>query len=1040
MTANITAPTEQVRIVGYDPSYAAALADMWNRSNESWGGGSYQRTEESVRRDMAASSDMHVFLAVAGDEVVGYCSFAHYRNDEGALYVPLLNVRPDYHGHKVGRNLILSAVRKTIEAGWPRLDLFTWAGNTKAVPMYKKCGFFWEKNDDYVHLMNFIPTVLQTEALAPYFAALDWYADSTREIVIQPDGDTERGFDFLNYSWQKGDIALRAEFEKSGRGLTALETPDYEISTEIANHGLVFGSSYPVRYHVKNRSASELTLEVAGQDDKNIRFDLQASLTLAPGEAAILEGEFSIDPIREEQSNKKTHPVVFSKWLIGGKKAEFRIGVAPKFPVKLKTALPSRALHPGLPAEMALNVENNFDVAATFSFELPEEDFLEWSGRSVRFTVPAKGRTVVPVPFTLRAYGLYSRDIEVTAYPEGQEAFTFKSHLAVLMKGLTGRYGGDAGEQWVAVNGAYSLHYNKNDNAMWLEYPGSIHSFWWAFPKLGKPFSEELSKKKPKDMKIYSDQECQVLEATHDLDEFPGVELKSLVRLSANGVAEFNNEIRNTGTTKLDELFLMVNFGFYGSRLIMPYQGRFIDMGDKYASDPGHWDSSKLTENWLYCLESTGNCGVSWDPALKLQRPEYTLGLEQSLGVLAPGESVSTKGIVFALNTFRTWSDFRAFARKQQVDVIPVLDPHLDLSLGDGNLFAADGVQAVLSERKMMPLSGKLELYVQAAGSGEQKAGELTVLAEQEAQAASLPVYADGGEGARRLRMVYLGEERIQERTALWFPQNGTPVTFETAEGPAGTEYRAGNGVLSIAAAPGFGDSVHSLKYKGQEWLDTSYPKAGPRSWWNPWHGGLGIGVHGMSPYSRHKELKTASWTEQTDVYGNVWKGIRLSMSIEQHEANRGITVHQHYLMLPGVPVLCRLNSITNEAGAVWPYFVFSEVGYFQPSPVFSEGWMEAPNQGRFPAGKVEADFDTKGLFRLGANGRKDLLQIVNHYPNQKATAYLNNKVYNYGIDHPLTLRSGETVWTQPTFMVMGDIPLELEDIHGLLKVSFVQN
>ncbi|MFD0960511.1 hypothetical protein [Paenibacillus chungangensis] len=58
--------------------------------------------------------------------------------------------------------------------GWPRLDLFTWAGNTKAVPLYKKCGFFWEKKDDSVHLMNFIPTVLQTEALLPSLERLDW--------------------------------------------------------------------------------------------------------------------------------------------------------------------------------------------------------------------------------------------------------------------------------------------------------------------------------------------------------------------------------------------------------------------------------------------------------------------------------------------------------------------------------------------------------------------------------------------------------------------------------------------------------------------------------------------------------------------------------------------------------------------------------------------------------------------------------------------------------------------------------------------------
>ncbi len=128
-----------VRIVEYNHSYAAAVADMWNRSMESWGGGHSRRTPESVIQDMDSTINLHVFLAMDGEEVVGFCSFSHYQLDEGALYVPLLNVRPDYHNRKVGKALILHAVAKTVELGWPRLDLFTWAGNTKAVPMYKKC-------------------------------------------------------------------------------------------------------------------------------------------------------------------------------------------------------------------------------------------------------------------------------------------------------------------------------------------------------------------------------------------------------------------------------------------------------------------------------------------------------------------------------------------------------------------------------------------------------------------------------------------------------------------------------------------------------------------------------------------------------------------------------------------------------------------------------------------------------------------------------------------------------------------------------------
>ncbi|WP_405153560.1 GNAT family N-acetyltransferase [Paenibacillus sp. FSL K6-0108] len=1040
----VTSIIEQIRIIEYDPSYAAALADMWNRSNESWGGGTNQRTEDTVRREMESSSNLNAFLAVHENEVVGFCSFAHYRYDENALYVPLLNVRPDYHGYKVGRNLILNAVRKTVEAGWPRLDLFTWAGNTKAVPMYKKCGFFWEKKDDNVHLMNFIPTILQTEALAPYFEELDWYADSTRELVIEPDGRRERGFDFFDYSWQKGDISLRAEFEKSGRGLTALETPDYEIFTEIDDHDLVFGSEYKVRYRITNRSTSELKFEIKGHDNKNIRFALDDARAVAPGETVYVEGAFHLDPVKEEQSQNKTHPVVASTWLIGGRKAEFRMGVAPKFPAKINTVLPVKELYKGIPAELYLNVDNNFDSEAEFSFDLPEDEFLEWAERSVSFTVPAKGKASVPIAFTLHSYGLYSQEVEVTAVPTDKQAVSFTTKLSVLMKGTEGRYGGENGDQWVAVNGAFSLHMGKQDNIMWVEYPGSRHTFWWTYPKLGKPYAEELSKKQAREVKIYPEGERQIFEAIYDSEDFPGLQIKSVVKLSASGIAEFHHEIENTrGTAWEEDLFLMNNFGFFGNGLILPYQGRFVDMGDDYAGDPNHWDSAQITENWLFCKEEYGACGIYWDPSLKLIRPEYTLGLQHEIGRLEAGTVARTKETVFALNTFAKWSDFRAFARKQRNLVLPLLDSHLDLTLSGGNPFTPEVLKVELNERKLVPLAGKLELYVQYGGEPEYMATATEFNSEQQLDTAKVEfspektnLHDEHGSGWK-VRGVYRGEDRIQERTALWFPQTGTDVERVSEEGPMGTLYTVNNGVLSIAVAPNFGSVVHSLKYQGEEWLDSSYPESAPRSWWNPWYGGLGVGIPGMNGFSRQSESRAASWTEQKDQSGNVWKGVRLTTRIEKHEMNRGITIHQHYLMLPGVPVLCTLLAVTNESGLMLTNYSLAEERFFQPSPVFAEGWIEQPGKDRFPLGKVDVGLPLQDILRTGSVSRKHMLHAVNRYPNQSAWAFANNQVTGQNVNHHLTLPNGETVWTEPTYLILGQIPLNSEDLHGLLQLNF---
>ncbi|MEK8132948.1 GNAT family N-acetyltransferase [Paenibacillus filicis] len=1043
MTANATA--EQIRIIEYEPSYAAAVADMWNLSKESWGGGTDQRTEDSVRREMEISSHLHVFLAVHGEEVVGFCSFAHYRQDEGALYVPLLNVRPDYHGHKVGRNLILNAVRKTVEAGWPRLDLFTWAGNTKAVPMYKKCGFFWEKSDDFVHLMNFIPTILQTEVLAPYFEELDWYADSTRELVIEPDGRRERGFDFFDYTWRKGELALRAEFEKTGRGLTALDTPDFAIFTEIDDHDLVFGAVYKVRYRIQNRSASELAIEIKGQDDKNIKFALSAAHTLDPGETVVVEGEFELDPVQEEQNAKKTHPIVRSQWVIGGRRAEFRTGIATKLPVKMKPALPDGVPYPGIPAVFYLNVENHFASEAQFAFDWLEDDCVEWAERTVSFTIPAKGKASIPVPFTLRSYGLYSRELEVRAVPAVGKAFSFVSKLSVLLKGTYGRFGGEDGEQWVAVNGAFSIHLSKLDNNMTIGYAGSDHRFWWVYPKLGKPFAEEFSKKQAKEVKIYPDREYQVLEALYESDNFPGLQVKSVAKLLASGISEFHHEICNTGSEALvEKMYLLTNFGLFGKRLILPYQERYVDMGDAYASDPDHWDSSQITENWLFCEKENAAYGISWDPSLKLFRPEYTLGLEHGLGRIAAGAVVRTEPTVFVLNAFTKWRDFRAFAQKRQDSIDPALDNHLDLVLGGGNPFLAGALNAELIERKLLPLVGTLELYAQNGREPERKAADIQLNREQDLRSARFEIpreeknALEQGDGWK-VRAVYRGEDRVQERTALWFPQLETERSFvsKVEEGPAGSIYTVSNGVISIAAAPQFGSVVHSLKYQGEEWLDSSYPQAVPRSWWNPWHGGLGVQIPGISGFSWRLEPRIAAWAERTDIHGNLWKGLKLTTHIEKQEAKRGITIEQHYLMLPGVPVLCALHAVTNGSGMVLPHFSITDDHFFKPSPIFSEGVMEIPGEGRFLLGKTEAHLPTKEVLRIGAVSREDMLHVVHRY-SERSSAYMNNQVFGHAVDHKLALRHGDTVWTQPVFLIMGRMALNLADVQSLRKLTFV--
>lgn len=47
--------------------------------------------------------------------------------------------------------------------------------------------------------------------------------------------------------------------------------------------------------------------------------------------------------------------------------------------------------------------------------------------------------------------------------------------------------------------------------------------------------------------------------------------------------------------------------------------------------------------------------------------------------------------------------------------------------------------------------------------------------------------------------------------------------------------YKLTNGDLTIRASTRFFPTLYSIKYKDQEWLDSSFPVPEPKAWWNPW-------------------------------------------------------------------------------------------------------------------------------------------------------------------------------------------------------------
>ncbi|MHA1910985.1 MAG: GNAT family N-acetyltransferase [Candidatus Kariarchaeaceae archaeon] len=166
-----------------DAEKLAACLNTWSE-DDSWGGsfGSTKFTTEGVFSEWLEQSKMiDQMILIDDDEVKAYCSLDHHWEDKDAAYIPLLGARPKEQGKGFGKALLLEALRRSIKLGKRRLDLHTWPGNIKAVPLYKKTGFMWVYKTS-VLMQNYLPAILSTSLFKPFFAKNDHY--TSRDIII----------------------------------------------------------------------------------------------------------------------------------------------------------------------------------------------------------------------------------------------------------------------------------------------------------------------------------------------------------------------------------------------------------------------------------------------------------------------------------------------------------------------------------------------------------------------------------------------------------------------------------------------------------------------------------------------------------------------------------------------------------------------------------------------------------------------------------------------------------------------------------------
>ena len=411
---------------------------------------------------------------------------------------------------------------------------------------------------------------------------------------------------------------------------------------------------------------------------------------------------------------------------------------------------------------------------------------------------------------------------------------------------------------------------------------------------------------------------------------------------------------------------------------------------------------------------------------------------EHPVGQLTEGAVLRTPSTFLAIGTFTDWWDFRSYARKKRDMLRPLLRNHLELYVEGRNPFAEQGHTKVeIRQNRNQPLSGELN---QSSPSGAFDPIHQTYRREDAVRSAEFTLPGLNSGTIESVHIHFEAEEMRFERKTALIPVSKEAIVQEVSQGEAGEIYRCSNGSISIEASPTFGAALHSLIYDGEEWIDSSFPEPGPRSWWNPWHGGISADIQGMSPLSLLEERRSAQFSTLTDSRGNEWSGISLHTNIEKHKEYRGIELSLFTLLLPGAPVLCCVTRLTNRTGLSYNHFSSTMNSFFRAGSTPSEGWMETSSEFQYRCGKVGMSLDSKGLIRFGSDNRSAILHAVNRYPGSHAWMHTNNQIIHHGASEGKPVADGETVWMAPVFFAFASGPLTYKELHSLAEIRFDDN
>lgn len=930
------------KIVEYEPSMAKDLAVMLNKFKESWPGGfsgGVPFDEERVRNWLDESSSLADFIALDEDDIpVGLCTLLPHWREEDAAYVGVLGVTQEAKGKKFGKRLLLRSIEKTIEERISRVDIHTWSGNLKAMPLYKKVGMFWVP-DTSVYMQNYIPLLRQNEFTKEWLDVHeDWYEYQVRELKQEPNDMTVDGMKIYRYRFEVDGDWMEVDIDRYGWGITGISRKlgdeKFTVKSKVDSHDIYMGIENSYSIEIENHTQEDKEIEIDVKPFKGLKFkdDFPTSVTVDKGTTKTISREFIVNKeAKTYESTHKSSESIKTNLKMRDKEFTLNTGGKIKSAVDIDGSSDIYYLFSKKEKEVYFDLKNNTEqvLNGEINFKIDGDESKK------KFELEEKENGGISLPIKLDFKDEDVKYIELTPFIEKEDGlFPMETYKHPLVNDVEGKLTfAEKEDEVYLVNNEVKVKVELEGGNVIVSEMGRDSELPFQFTQqTGPPFGRTQDSTLKYDHELVDDDKGLHLLLQVESLHKPGLVIKKHVRIQKNSSeVEFWSELENVSDNSINSATETSTRRW--SFDVEPYQSKakvFTPLADKIVESPPGTDMLSATmmptepekwkETWT-AYEDLGDGAVSglmWSNE-NIKRINLISGLLSELKSitkeLGRGEDFETAHLWISvkkssLNSFRdTWNRLvgrREFSQYERV-YGKEQRKHIEVRLDDNILEAGS-----LSKRKVIvdkvvdyPMPGEYTFKFPDHMKCSFSNGEDRIKISDDEQILELEVdievFEEPSSSVDNILVHFSGELELDfELPVIIVGDDEVTVEEETKEGKK--VLHVDNGEIQFDVLDGFGGNlIRLVDSEGNTYFYDRFPEPGPKIYFENHIGGIEPRLILPDDLEEFYEIEDVSSKKFSN---GVWKGVKVDLTIEKLDELRGQKFSIRYLTLPGTKLI----------------------------------------------------------------------------------------------------------------------------------------